>query len=107
MSNAPKSNVAELNMDMANQMKVLRDDIAELRSTVAEYSKVQAGSMKSTAMEKVSDIADSGASAARAVKVQAEKTYSDAETAVRQNPLAAVGIAVGISVLIGMLSARR
>lgn len=107
MAQTDKSNVAELNTDVTKQMAILREDIANLTATVAEYGKAQGMSLKASAAGKVHEMADSGAAAAGAVKAQAEKTYSDAEDAVRANPAAAVGIAAGIGFVVGMLTSRR
>lgn len=107
MSQAAKNNVSELNSDVSKQMAVLRDDIATLTETVAEFGKAQGALLKSTAAEKAEGLADSGAAAAGALKAKAEKTYADTEGAVRANPGAAIGIAAGIGFLCGMMSARR
>lgn len=107
MSQSAKSNVAELNTDVAKQMAVLREDIASLTATVAEYGKAQGALLKENASEKAAHMADTSAATAEAVKAKAEKTYSDAENMVRANPGTAVGIAAGIGFLVGMISARR
>lgn len=107
MAQAAKNNVSELNTDVAKQMKVLREDIANLSATVAEYGKAQGNLMKSVAAEKAADIASTGKNAAKTVKNRAEQSYSDLEETVRENPAAAVGIAAGVGFLVGMLSSRR
>ncbi len=107
MAQAPKNNTSELNADVAQQLAVLREDIATLTATIAEYGKAQGSAMKASAAEKAAEFAQTGASAADAIKAQAEKSYSDAEEAVRTNPAAAVGIAAGLGFLVGMLTARR
>lgn len=107
MAQSTKNNIAELNTDVSKQMAVLRDDIAALTATVAEYGKAQGDIMKAAATTKAQEVAESGAAAADALKVKATKSYSDAEDAVRANPGAAIGIAAGVGFLIGMISARR
>jgi len=107
MAQSTKNNIAELNTDVSKQMAVLRDDIAALTATVAEYGKAQGDIMKSAATTKAQEVAQSGAAAADALKVKATKSYSDAEDAVRANPGAAIGIAAGVGFLIGMITARR
>ncbi|WP_417587777.1 glycine zipper domain-containing protein [Pararhodobacter oceanensis] len=107
MAQTSKSNVSELNSDVAQQMAVLREDIAALTATVTEYGKAQGEALKASAGAKAAGLAETGANAAGALKAQAEKSYSDAEEAVRGNPAAAVGIAAGVGFLVGMLTARR
>lgn len=107
MAQSQKPDVAELNADVALQMSILRDDIASLTATVADFGKAQASHMKSTASQKASDLADSGAATAEAMRAKAEQTYSDTERAVRDNPGTAIGIAAGLGFLVGMLTVRR
>lgn len=107
MPQATKNNVTEPNTDVAKQMAVLREDIANLTSAVAQYGKAQGSRLKSHAADTASDIADGVSHAASAVKARAEKTYSDTEDAVRANPGMAIGIAAGLGFLAGMLTARR
>ncbi|KHA53154.1 DUF883 family protein [Sulfitobacter geojensis] len=107
MAQTTKNNVAELNTDVSKQMAVLREDIANLSATVAEYGKAQGAIMKSAATQKADQAVETGAAAAEALKVKANKTYTDAEDAVRANPGTAIGIAAGVGFLVGMMSARR
>lgn len=107
MAQTAKNNVSELNTDVAKQMAILRDDIANLTATVAEYGKAQGALLKSTAAEKAAEVADAGTATAETVKKKATKTYLDAEDAVRANPGTAIGIAAGIGFLVGMMTARR
>ncbi|MDF3414378.1 DUF883 family protein [Sulfitobacter sp. M57] len=107
MAQSTKSNIAELNTDVTKQMAILRDDIANLTATVAEYGKAQGDIVKAAATSKANNVVENGTAAADAVKAKATKSYSDAEDAVRANPGAAVGIAAGIGFLVGMISARR
>lgn len=106
MAQAAKSNVEELNVDVSKQMAVLRDDIANLTATVAEYGKAQGMALKATAAQKAVGIAESGAQTAQSLKAAAEKTYSSTEDAVRANPAAAVGIAAGVGFLVGLMARR-
>lgn len=106
MAQTAKSNVEELNVDVAKQMAILRDDIANLTATVAEYGKAQGVALKATAAQKAADVAESGAQTAQSLKTAAEKTYASTEDAVRENPAAAVGIAAGIGFLVGLMARR-
>ncbi len=107
MSQTEKNNVSELNTDVTKQMAILRDDIANLTATVAEYGKAQGAVMRSTAAHKAAELAETSAATAEAMKATAAKTYSDAEGAVRANPGTAIGIAAGLGFLVGMMTARR
>lgn len=107
MVQSAKNNVSELSGDVNQQMAVLRQDIANLTAAVADYGKAQGLQLKSAATQKAADVAQTGAQAAAEVKAKAEVAYSDAETAVRANPAAAVSIAAGLGFLVGMLATRR
>lgn len=107
MSQAVKSNVAELNTDLAKQVAILRDDIANLTSIVADYGKAQGGQLKAVAADTANDLADTGAAAARSAKATAKEVYSRAEEGIRDNPASAVGIAAGLGFVVGLLTARR
>lgn len=107
MSQVDKTNVAELNADLSKQVAVLREDIANLTAIVGDYSKAQAGQLKSVAADKANELAKAGAHAANSAKATAEVAYSETEDAIRANPASAIGIAAGLGFLVGMLTARR
>lgn len=106
MAQTAKNNVEELNVDVTKQMAVLRDDIANLTATLAEYGKAQGLALKASAAQKAAGVAENGAQTAQALKATAEKTYADTEDAVRANPAAAMGIAAGIGFLVGLMARR-
>ncbi|PRY77197.1 ElaB/YqjD/DUF883 family membrane-anchored ribosome-binding protein [Yoonia maritima] len=107
MAQSTKSNVSDLGGDINKQMAVLREDIANLTATVADYGKAQGTQLKSVAMDKAANAATAGAATASAAKQTAEAKYAEAENAVRANPGAAVGIAAGLGFVVGMLTSRR
>lgn len=107
MTQTSKNNVSGLNTDVTMQMGMLRDDIAALTDTVADYGKAHGALLKASASDGVANFAEQGATTANALKAKAEKRYSETEAAVRANPAAAVGIAATLGFLVGILSARR
>lgn len=107
MVQSVKNSAAELSADVNDQMAVLRQDIANLTAAVTSYGKAQGIELKSVAAEKAANVAQSGADTAAVLRKNAEVAYSDAETAVRANPAAAVGIAAGLGFLVGLIATRR
>ena len=107
MAQAEKTNVTELNTDLATQMAVLREDIAALTAVVSDYGKAQGAELKSMVANKAAALADTGATAAKSAQATAKAAYSDAEEAIRDNPTSAVGIAAGLGFLVGILLSRR
>ena len=103
MANAPEKKAEEL----SEQLAILRDDIAALKSTMAEYGRAQGTHLRAVASDAVNEAAARGAAKADELKVAAARTYSDTENAVRANPAAAVGIAAGFGFLFGALMSRR
>lgn len=93
--------------DLQAQLAILRDDIATLKTTLAEFGRVQGSHLRAVANTKVNEAAAYGAAKAEDVQKAAAKTYADTENAVRANPAAAVGIAAGAGFLVGLMTARR
>lgn len=107
MANAAKKNADALNDDLHDQIAIMRDDIATLTSTLADYGRAQGAHLRAVANDKVNEAAAKGAQSAEELRDAAAKTYADTEEAVRANPAVAMGIAAGAGFLIGMLTARR
>lgn len=93
--------------DVKLELEILREDIARLTKTVADYGKSQGNHLKAVAKGHAKDAQAKGQEAADRVVRKAEDTYHDAEAAIRENPGAAVGIAAGLGFLVGMLMTRR
>lgn len=106
MAHTVKRNVEDLNVGVAEQMAILRDDVANLTATVAEYGKAQGMALKATAAQQAAGFAVSGAQTAQSLKTAAEKAYDNSEDLVRANPVAAIWIAAGVGFLIGMMARR-
>jgi ElaB/YqjD/DUF883 family membrane-anchored ribosome-binding protein len=70
--------------DLADQIEAIRADLQNLTSTVTRIANKQLGNAQDRAME----------------------AAYEAEEAVRRNPLAAIGIAVGLGFLFGVLTRR-
>ena len=72
------------NQELANQIDAIRADIQSLTSTVGRMANKQINRAQDKAME----------------------TANQAEEAIRQNPLSAVAIAVGLGLLFGIFTRR-
>ena len=107
MATATKTAAKKEAEDLQLELAILRDDIAALKTTIAEYGKAQGSHLRSVANAKVNEAAAYGAARAEDVQKAALKTYADTEDAVRANPAAAVGLAVGAGFLLGMLLSNR
>lgn len=86
--------------DLSEQVSLLKNDIANLTSTMGEYGKAKTSQVKASAI----NTADHLATASRDRAVQAQHS---AEEFVRTQPTAALGIAAGLGFLVGLLTARR
>lgn len=83
-------------------LTALKDDIAALRSDFARLADDTAAVAKS----KSSAAADRGRAVASEAADELEAQKSKVEGRVRDNPLMAVGIALGVGALLGALSRR-
>ena len=72
------------NQELANQIEAIRADIQSLTSTVSRIANKQINRAQDKAVE----------------------TANQAEEAIRQNPLSAVAIAVGLGFLFGVFTRR-
>ena len=93
--------------DVRDQIATLQADIAALTKTVSEYGKAQSDSAKSMAADKAEELRLRASILKDDAEAQIKSGYAQAETAVKDNPAAAVGIAAGLGFLVGLLSARR
>ncbi|MEO1364740.1 MAG: hypothetical protein AAFU86_13305 [Pseudomonadota bacterium] len=92
---------------LAEQLDVIRADIARLAAMIADRASEKAGEARQTA-HSVSEEARARADAYRAeAGRQDSHAYETGQEAVRKNPVLAVGIALGAGVLLGRSVLRR
>ncbi len=80
----------------ADKAKSMADDVGDAAETFSN----KAGAQFAKAQDRVQDMATD-------VQDMAVDTYDQAHAAVRRNPLAAIGIALGIGFLFGALTTAR
>lgn len=93
--------------DVRDQIAALQADMAALTRTVGDYGKARGDDAKASAVRKAEEIRARADVLRNDAEAQLRTGYAQAETAVRDNPAAAVGIAAGLGFLVGLLSARR
>ena len=93
--------------DVRAQLATLQNDIAALTKTVSDYGRAAGDDAKATAVRKAEDMRLRADSMREDAEAQLKSGYAQAETAVRDNPAAAVGIAAGVGFVLGLLSTRR
>lgn len=91
-----------------HQLATIREDISKLTSSLTDLGRAQGTAAKEHAKATAADLRARGEDNVRYAQDQATAAVHRAETTVRENPGAAVGIAAGIGFAVGMLmSARR
>ncbi|WP_163846804.1 DUF883 family protein [Pseudooceanicola aestuarii] len=93
--------------DIQAQLKVLQAEVANLTQVLGDYGRAQTGELKSFATERARKLRADAEAGVKLTEAQVRDAYSDAETAVRNNPGTAVAIASGVGFLIGLIASRR
>jgi len=93
--------------DVRDQIAALQADMAQLTKTVGDYGKSRGEEARAVANAKAAELRTRADEARTAAEAQLKSGYAQAETAVRDNPAAAVGIAAGVGFVLGLLSTRR
>lgn len=94
-------------VELSEQIAVLKADIAGLASTLASMGKAKGQAVADAARHDVAAIRAKGEEQAAALATQAKNLADEAETFVRTRPTTALGIAVGLGFVIGLLTNRR
>lgn len=100
-----KSNLSS--EDLESQIAALKADVAALTGTLKGMGVQQGEALKASAMDSASALRKRGEETAAEVQKTAQEYYATAETRVRDNPAAAVGIAAGVGFLAGLILNRR
>lgn len=93
--------------DIRAQIAALQSDVAELTRTVGDYGRSRGDEAKAAAARKAEELKARADMVRHDAETQLRSGYAQAETAVRDNPAAAVGLAAGVGFVLGLLSTRR
>lgn len=93
--------------DLAEQMNTLRADIAQLTQTIGQMGKATGQAAAEAARAEAAALYQKGEAQLAALRSQAGDLAHDADALVRRHPATAVGLAVGLGFLVGMMTTRR
>jgi ElaB/YqjD/DUF883 family membrane-anchored ribosome-binding protein len=93
--------------DAKDDVSKLRADITKLSDTVTSLIAQQAGSARATMSNAASKVREQGEYAYREAEAMARQKAKDLEQTIVANPFASVGAALGIGLVLGLLSRRR
>ncbi|NCO20752.1 MAG: DUF883 domain-containing protein [Rhodobacterales bacterium] len=93
--------------DLSEQLEALKADIATLTHTIGDIGRSKGEEVAGTLRGQAEAARDAGAAQIADVQRQLVSGAHDAEDYVRRNPATALGIAAGVGVLVGLISARR
>lgn len=96
----------EAAQDIERELRALRADVAALAQSLREYGALAAGEMRERAQEASGGAMAEAETAIRALRGQAEGLQAQLEGNVRANPLVWLAGAVGLGLLLGLLSGR-
>ena len=92
--------------DVQTRIEKIRSDIRALTNTVAEHGSYAAADVKGQAGAISRDVAKASEEAIAELRKQLDILERDARVKIRENPMAAIGIAAGIGFLAAMLMRR-
>ena len=93
--------------DLTDQVAALKSDIAAITDILAEIGVDKKNQAEARLRNAASEVKARGEQHLLEAQLRAEDLSNQAVEAVRQQPAAAVGMAVGIGFLIGFLTARK
>ena len=105
--NDASDGVSELKEAAVNEIKSLIADVEDLIDRIADLKDADVVRVRTKVLRAVDSAKESLAEGADTVRRQAQKTMSEADGYVRDNPWAAVGIAALVGAVVGILVARR
>ena len=89
--------------DVVKQINDIRAEIAQLNKLVGNIGSASADNIKAQAKEKLSQLSDLTEEELRMLRAKADLAGEKFVSGVRQQPLAAVGIAAGMGFLIALM----
>ncbi|TYB89250.1 YqjD family protein [Oceaniovalibus sp. ACAM 378] len=93
--------------DLSMQIDQLKLDIALLTETITDIGKSKGDELADTVRSKARSARAAGEEQVAELQRRAQETANSAEDYVRANPAAALGIAAGFGLLVGLITSRR
>ena len=106
---ATKQNTSSANPsseDVTEQLAVIRSDLQELASLIADVGKAKGADVSGFAHEKAAQARATAKDGIEAARAQAANLQGQANDFVKNQPGLAIGIAAGVGFLIGSLGRR-
>ncbi|ARC89821.1 YqjD family protein [Rhodovulum sp. MB263] len=93
--------------DLEVQIEALKDDIAQIARTLGDLSEAKKNDMRDTVQRRAAELRERGEATVAGVQDRGAELGEQAADAVRRQPAAAMGIAVGLGFLVGLMTGRR
>ncbi|SFN62994.1 Membrane-anchored ribosome-binding protein, inhibits growth in stationary phase, ElaB/YqjD/DUF883 family [Roseovarius lutimaris] len=93
--------------ELSDQIAALKADLAQISQTLVDMGETRREAAVNSATKKASELREQGEQHLQHAQAKVEDLTSQTTDAVRNQPAAAVGIAVGIGFLLGFLSGRK
>ncbi|PTW50644.1 MULTISPECIES: DUF883 family protein [Rhodovulum] len=93
--------------DLEVQIDALKDDIAQIARTLGDLSAAKKNDMRDTVQNRAAALRDRGEATVAEMQSRGMEMGEQAADAVRRQPAAAMGIAVGLGFLVGLMTGRR
>lgn len=93
--------------DLAAQVETLRQDLATLTHSISDLGKAKGDAAVNAAKAKMADVRDQAADTAETARLHAMELQGQADTFIKNQPAAALGIAAGVGFLVGFLGSRK
>lgn len=92
---------------LSDQIEALKSDIASISQTLVDMGTVRRDAVVSEASDKVAHLRKRSEQQLHDAQAKVEDIANQTTEAVRQQPAAAVGIAVGLGFMLGFLTGRK
>jgi ElaB/YqjD/DUF883 family membrane-anchored ribosome-binding protein len=93
--------------ELSEQIEALKNDISAIAKTLSEMGVAQRDAAVSSVREKAEHLCDEGQRSVEYAQGRAEEMGQQTVDAIRRQPAAAVGIAVAVGFITGMLMSRK
>ena len=105
-TNASRSNSSVSQKDIEASLAQVKDDIAALTDTLAQYGRGKVNGIQSSAARKSEIALKSSEESLNELRAQVEQLSGKIENQIKEKPLQSIAIAAGIGALFAMIARR-